>query len=181
MESFPQISIKHTSYNYITPHLFSLILTGWNDAAKCHHCGISLCDWIQTDLASVEHARYSTCYLQNLECNQIFKILTDNSILGYFRYVEDIFIVYNNNYTDINKVQTAFNNLAPTIKFTMENETNNGINFLDITINKETNNFSINIYRKPTTTDVIIPQDSCHPHEHKHAAIRYVLNRLNTY
>jgi hypothetical protein len=120
-------------------------------------------------------------YLKNLECNQIFKILTDNNILGYFRYVDDILIVYDNNYTDINKVHTAFNNLTPTIKFTMENETNNRINFLDITISKETNNFSINIYRKPTTTDIIIPQDSCHPLEHKHAAIRYMINRLNTY
>jgi hypothetical protein len=76
-------------------------------------------------------------YLQNLEWDQIFKILTDNNILGYFRYVDDILIVYNNNYTDINEVHTSFNSLAPTLKFTMENETNNRINFLDITINKE--------------------------------------------
>jgi hypothetical protein len=76
---------------------------------------------------------------------------------------------------------SRFNSLAPTIKFTMEKEIYNRINFLDITINKEINNFSFNIFQKPTTTDVIIPQDSCHPHEHKHAAIRYMLNRLNTY
>jgi transposase-like protein len=63
----------------------------------------------------------------------------------------------------------------------MEKEINNRINFLDITINKEINIFSFNISRKPTTTDVIIPQDSCHPHEHKQAAIRYMLNRVNTY
>ena len=41
--------------------------------------------------------------------------------------------------------------------------------------------FSYNIYRKPTTTDTIIPYDSCHPHEHKLAAIRYLVNRANTY
>ena len=55
------------------------------------------------------------------------------------------------------------------------------INYLDITISKETNNFAFNIYRKTTTTDLIIPQESCHPHEHKHVAIRYMLNRLTTY
>jgi len=27
----------------------------------------------------------------------------------------------------------------------------------------------------------IIPKDSCHPLEHKHAAIRYLLNRTNTH
>jgi hypothetical protein len=40
---------------------------------------------------------------------------------------------------------------------------------------------SIDIYRKPTYTDVIIPNDSCHPREHKMAAIHYLYNRMNTY
>jgi len=40
---------------------------------------------------------------------------------------------------------------------------------------------SIDIYRKPTYTDVIIPNDSCHPREHKMAAIVYMNNRMNTY
>jgi len=36
------------------------------------------------------------------------------------------------------------------------------------------------IYRKPTTTDIIIPNDSCHPKEHKTAAVRYYYNRMKT-
>jgi hypothetical protein len=63
----------------------------------------------------------------------------------------------------------------------VESETDNKINFLDITILKGTNNFAFNIYRKPTTTDTIIPRASCHPPEHKHAATRYLINRMNTY
>jgi hypothetical protein len=63
----------------------------------------------------------------------------------------------------------------------MEKETENKINFLDITIQKEENKFSFKIYRKPTTTDSIIPSDSYHPQEHKHAAIRRMINRMNTY
>jgi hypothetical protein len=39
----------------------------------------------------------------------------------------------------------------------------------------------INVYRKPTTTDAIIPQDSCHPQEHKLAAARHFINRILTY
>jgi hypothetical protein len=123
----------------------------------------------------------SEIYLQNLECNKITKILTDNNILGYFRYVDDILIVYNENHTDIHEVHTSFNNLAPTVRFTIEKETDNKINFLDITISKGENNFSCNIFRKPTATDVIIPNDSCHPPEQKQAAIRFLLNRMNTY
>jgi hypothetical protein len=33
---------------------------------------------------------------------------------------------------------------------------------LDIKISKENNNPSFDIYRKPTTTDTIITNDSCH-------------------
>ena len=40
---------------------------------------------------------------------------------------------------------------------------------------------SVSIYRKTTATDVIIPKYSCHPPEHKHAAVRYLLNRMNTF
>ena len=56
----------------------------------------------------------------------------------------------------------------------MEKEIDNKINFLDITILKETQYFSFTIYRNPTTTDTIILNVSCHPQEHKHAAIRYL-------
>jgi hypothetical protein len=68
----------------------------------------------------------------------------------------------------------------PTMNFTTEEEVNNKINFLDITISKE-NNVSFDIYRKSTATDTIIPQDSCHPTEHKIATIRYLKNRNDTY
>jgi hypothetical protein len=37
------------------------------------------------------------------------------------------------------------------------------------------------IYRKPSFTDSITPYSSNHPPQHKHAAIRYLYNRLNTY
>ena len=53
--------------------------------------------------------------------------------------------------------------------------------FLDVTIHRDVNRFSRDIYRKPTYTDSIIPIDSYHPIEHKYAAIRYLRNRLNSY
>ena len=63
----------------------------------------------------------------------------------------------------------------------MEKETDNSINFLDVTIRKENDTLTFNIYRKPTTTDSIIPRDSCHPQEHKYVPIRHLINRMNTY
>ena len=67
------------------------------------------------------------------------------------------------------------------MKFTTEEEKNNKNKFLDITISKEENNFSFNIYRKPTSTDIIIPSDSCHRQEQKLAAIRYLAKRMEIY
>jgi hypothetical protein len=63
----------------------------------------------------------------------------------------------------------------------MEQEPLNKINYLDPTITKEHNKLTFNIYRKPTTTDSIILNDSCHPNEHKKSATRYLIYRMNTY
>jgi len=49
----------------------------------------------------------------------------------------------------------------------MEEEVDNRINFLDITMSRVDNKILFNIYRKPTTTDIIISNDSYHPPEHK--------------
>jgi hypothetical protein len=67
------------------------------------------------------------------------------------------------------------------MNFTLETEQDNKLNILDITISKTANKLSFNIYRKPTTSDNIIPNDSCHPPEQKTAAIRYFANGINTY
>ena len=37
------------------------------------------------------------------------------------------------------------------------------------------------MYRKPTSTDILIPSESNHPTEHKISAIRYLQDRNNTY
>jgi len=89
--------------------------------------------------------------------------------------------MYNKTTTNICDVSNIFNNLMPTMKFTIEEEINNKINFLDIIILKEAENLSFDIHRKATTTDTIIPNDSCHPEEHKHGARRYLANRMITY
>jgi hypothetical protein len=63
----------------------------------------------------------------------------------------------------------------------LEEKQNNQISFLDITIKKNQKGLSFEVYRKPTTTDIIIPNDSCQPNDHKTAAIRHYRNRLDTY
>jgi hypothetical protein len=71
--------------------------------------------------------------------------------------------------------------ITPRLVFTLEGETNCKINFLDVTICREQKGFSIDIDRKPTSTEVIIPNYSCHPREHKVAAIRHLHNGMVSY
>jgi hypothetical protein len=66
------------------------------------------------------------------------------------------------------------------LRFTIEKEQNNQIDVLDITIRKEHSHIRFDIYKKPTATDIIIPQESCHPTDHKLSAIRYSQNRNKT-
>ena len=124
---------------------------------------------------------FSEIYLQHIENTKIIDILLKHHINGHFRYVGDILLVQKKDTTNIYDVLNMFNNIMPTMKFTIEEEKENKINFLDITISKEENNIWFDIHRKPSTTDTVIPNESCHPQEHKLAAIRYLANRMETY
>jgi hypothetical protein len=119
--------------------------------------------------------------LQYLENSKIYNLLLNQSVVSYFRYVDDILIVYNEDVSNIDILLHQFNNLTPKLKFTIEKEPDRKINFLDVTINRGIEKFTIDIHRKPTCTDIIIPEDSCQPKEHKMAAIRYFYNRMNKY
>jgi hypothetical protein len=120
-------------------------------------------------------------YLQHLESTKIFYILRNHQLIGYFRYMDDILIIYKNNLTNILEILRLFNSISTTLTFTMEEETNSSLNFLDKSIHKTDNKISCSIYRKPTFTDTIVPSDSCHPNEHKMAAVRFFANRIVTY
>jgi hypothetical protein len=68
-----------------------------------------------------------------------------------------------------------------TLQFTAETETDNSINYLDISIHRSPTGLRTSIFRKPTFTDTIIPYTSKHPTQHKYTAIKFLYHRLNTY
>jgi hypothetical protein len=89
----------------------------------------------------------SEFYLQHLENSKIYNLLLNFSIMGYFRYVDDLLIVYDESKTDIDDLINCFNSLTPKLHFTVEKETRGSINFPDVTIHRKENNFSVDIYR----------------------------------
>jgi hypothetical protein len=93
----------------------------------------------------------------------------------------DILLVHNKPITYINNTLKQFNETNPKLQFTIEKQKYNVKNFLDITIIRNPNNIQYCIYTKPTTTDNIIHNTSCHPTENKMLAISYLIHRMNTY
>jgi hypothetical protein len=73
-------------------------------------------------------ALFAEIFLQWLKHLSIVTILSKH-ILGYYRYVDDILILYNPDTTHIGLVLTEFNKLHPSLTFTLENEINSSINF----------------------------------------------------
>jgi hypothetical protein len=68
-------------------------------------------------------------YIQHIVHTQIYPILIQQQIIVYFRYVDDILIIYDQNRTNINHTLNEFNKLKQTIKFTIEKAQQASINF----------------------------------------------------
>ena len=110
-------------------------------------------------------------YLNYYENNFFFNNNTfANNIIYYGRYVDDTFLIFNGSLRQLNNLKNVLNAINNNIQFTMETETENEICFLDLTVIKNRDNLKFKIYRKPTTTDVIIHDESHHPYPQKLAA-----------
>lgn len=111
------------------------------------------------------------------------KIFNSNNTLTknikfWFRYVDDILCLWAGTSRQLDAFLNYINQINRKIKFTMEIENQSSINFLDLNISHKHNKFEFNIFRKPTQTNVIIPADSRHPENIKHAAFHSYIHRL---
>ena len=123
----------------------------------------------------------SEIFLQHLEHTHLPHLAQKHKLVNYFRYVDDILLIYDSQHTRIHSLLHDLNSIHPNLQFTQEVEQNNTIIYLDITIHKTPVNIKISIYRKPTFTDTIIPYTSNHPTQHKYAAVRFLYNCLEAY
>lgn len=72
--------------------------------------------------------------------------------------------------TELDKLLSFINDLHTNIKFILEQEINNTLNFLDFTIERKNEQLTLSIYRKPRHTDLTIPDESFHSLSRKLAA-----------
>lgn len=96
----------------------------------------------------------------------------------WHRYVDDILISFYGTNRQLTSFSEYINSIHPNIKFTIESENNNSINFLDLTIRRIDNKLDFSIYHKPSHTDITINNKSYHPFQHKIAAYNSMVFRL---
>ena len=82
--------------------------------------------------------------------NKHMKNLCELGVKSWDRYVDDTFVILREE-SKAEIVLNYLNQQHKTIKFTMEKESNNSLNFLDVTIKKKNNTtLSTLTFRKPT-------------------------------
>ena len=65
----------------------------------------------------------------------------------YGRYVDDTFLIYKGTQRQIDNLHSYLNNINDKMRFTLENENNGKLNFLDLTVAKDNNKMlQFNIY-----------------------------------
>jgi hypothetical protein len=67
-------------------------------------------------------------FIQHMEHNHIYPILKTQQIIEYYKYVDDIMCVQNK--INIEQTLNEFNNIQPSIKFTIEKKLHEEINYL---------------------------------------------------
>jgi hypothetical protein len=94
----------------------------------------------------------------------------------WYRYVDDIFAVIKR--TDIQSTLDMLNSQHNTIKFTVEEERDQMLPFLDINVKRNSDSFEFSIYRKPTNTNLYIKSTSFQTPAEKAAAFHSMAHRL---
>ena len=86
----------------------------------------------------------------------------------WWRYIDDIFMIWTHSVDDLKTFTTYLNNIHPTIQFT-SNYSFTSIPFLDVNVSLINGKLTTDLYTKPTDKHQYLLQSSCHP---KHTMLR---------
>jgi hypothetical protein len=89
-----------------------------------------------------------------------------------------IFLIYDSTHTNPDNIVHYIDIIHSNIQLSPTLESNNTVNFLDLSITRNPTHLSIGICLKPTTTDTTITFLSNHPLEHRMAAYRFLIWRM---
>ena len=97
----------------------------------------------------------------------------------WWRYIDDIFLIWEHGETELTEFLEKLNSFHPTIKFTSQ-QSRGTLNFLDVElVVREDGTLSTDLYVKPTDTHQYLHSSSCHPYHCKKAIAYSQTLRLN--
>jgi len=75
----------------------------------------------------------SEIFIQLIEDTHLPHLAQKHKLVNYFRFFDDILLIYDSRHTEIYTIVDYFNAILPNLEFTEEIEQNNTINYPDIT------------------------------------------------
>lgn len=94
----------------------------------------------------------------------------------YLRYVDDTFAIFDS-INETSLFQQHLNSLYPSLFFTVEEEENNSLSFLDVLVERKDNKFITSVFRKPTFTCIYTNWNSFVPRSRKANLITTLVHR----
>jgi hypothetical protein len=95
------------------------------------------------------------------------------------KYVDDVFAIIQGD-GDPEEILHQANSISVTVKFTLEQEKDGSLPFLDIVITRRENQLETSVYRKKTDSGRFLHYDSNHPRSVKVGVANCLLNRATT-
>ena len=125
-------------------------------------------------------------FMADFEDKWVYQYHTQPSV--WLRYIDDIFIIWEDTKEKLDSFIEYLNSCHPTIKFTSEQSTES-INFLDTTVHIQTDgSLYTDLYCKPTDSHNYLMYESAHPRHCKHSLpysqllrVRRICTRLVDY
>ena len=99
----------------------------------------------------------------------------------WLRYVDDTFVIWRHGKEQLKGFLEHLNSIKDNIKFTMEEEKQGQLHFLEVLVERVTQQFHTSVFRKPTHTDSYIHYNSNHHPSTKIGTILCLKKGLNTY
>ena len=112
-------------------------------------------------------------YMQTYERTAITMALHPPKV--WERFIDDLYSTLKR--THLENISHHINNLHQNIKFTMEEESNGELAFLDTLLKRNNGEISLMVYRKPTHTDQYLHYSSHHQTSCKESVISSLFNR----
>ena len=81
---------------------------------------------------------------------------------AWFRFIDDIFIIWNHGKDELMKFVNHLNNACESISFSSE-ISRESLNFLDVTVRKRHNRLETDLYVKQTDWNTYLPYNLAHP------------------